>query len=47
MPKVIPTFKLLLIGDVGVGKSSFIKAYLTGKFDTRYTRKLIYDDGFV
>ena len=30
------TFKLVLIGDGGVGKTSFVKRHLTGEFQTRY-----------
>ena len=30
-PKDIPTFKVTLIGDSGVGKSSILNLYLTGK----------------
>ena len=27
-------FKLLLVGDPGVGKTSFINRYITGEFDS-------------
>jgi GTP-binding nuclear protein Ran len=29
-------FKLLLIGDGGVGKTSFVRRFVTGEFDDRY-----------
>ena len=29
-------FKLLLVGDPGVGKTSFINRYITGEFDSNY-----------
>ncbi|KAL7719756.1 GTP-binding nuclear protein [Entamoeba marina] len=31
-----PTFKLILAGDGGVGKTSFVKKYLSGEFEKRY-----------
>jgi GTP-binding nuclear protein Ran len=30
------TFKLLLVGDGGVGKSTFVKRHLTGEYDRKY-----------
>lgn len=32
----IPTFKLVLVGDGGVGKTTFVKRHLTGEFEKRY-----------
>ena len=32
----IPTFKLVLIGDGGVGKTTFVKRHVTGDFQKPY-----------
>jgi GTP-binding nuclear protein Ran len=32
----IPSFKCVLMGDGGVGKSTFVKKHLTGQFETEY-----------
>ena len=32
----IPEFKLVLVGDGGVGKTTFIKRHLTGEFEKKY-----------
>jgi GTP-binding nuclear protein Ran len=32
----MPTFKLLLGGDVGTGKPAFVKRHLTGEFEKKY-----------
>jgi GTP-binding nuclear protein Ran len=32
----IPTFKLVLIGDGGVGKTTFVKRHLSGEFEKKY-----------
>ncbi len=32
----VPTFKLVLVGDGGVGKTTFVKRHLTGEFEKKY-----------
>merc|ERR1719421_1388865 len=32
----IPEFKLVLVGDGGVGKTTFVKRHLTGEFEKKY-----------
>jgi len=32
----IPTFKLILVGDGGVGKTTFVKRHMTGEFEKKY-----------
>jgi len=32
----IPEFKLVIVGDGGVGKTTFVKRHLTGEFERRY-----------
>jgi len=32
----IPEFKLILVGDGGVGKTTFVKRHITGEFEKRY-----------
>ena len=36
----IPEFKLILVGDGGVGKTTFVKRHLTGEFEKRYVGML-------
>ncbi|XP_019095640.1 PREDICTED: GTP-binding nuclear protein Ran-4-like [Camelina sativa] len=31
-----PTFKLLIVGDAGTGKTTLVKRHLTGEFDQNY-----------
>jgi hypothetical protein len=37
----IPTFKLILVGDGGVGKTTFVKRHLTGEFEKKYVGKTL------
>jgi len=32
----IPEFKLVLVGDGGVGKTTFVKRHITGEFEKKY-----------
>lgn len=34
--ETIPTFKLIILGDGGVGKSTFIRRHICGDFETGY-----------
>ncbi len=36
-----PEFKLILLGDGGVGKTTFVKRHLTGEFERRYIGKWV------
>lgn len=36
----VPTFKLVLVGDGGVGKTTFVKRHKTGEFEKRYVATL-------
>ena len=36
----IPTFKLVLVGDGGIGKTTFVKRHLTGEFEKKYVATL-------
>ncbi|GJM98049.1 hypothetical protein PR202_ga15024 [Eleusine coracana subsp. coracana] len=38
-PVDYPAFKLLLVGDGGTGKTTFVKRHVTGEFEKRYERK--------
>mmetsp|Transcript_42496 Transcript_42496/g.113360 ORF Transcript_42496/g.113360 Transcript_42496/m.113360 type:complete len:165 (+) Transcript_42496:203-697(+) len=35
-----PEFKLILVGDDGVGKTTFVKRHLTGEFEEKYVATL-------
>ena len=32
----MPEFQLILVGDGGVGKTTFVKRHLTGEFEKKY-----------
>ena len=36
----MPTFKLVLVGDGGVGKTTFVKRHITGEFENKYIATL-------
>ncbi|KAL0217040.1 hypothetical protein RCL1_007523 [Eukaryota sp. TZLM3-RCL] len=36
----VPTFKLVLVGDGGVGKTTFVTRHLTGEFEKKYIATL-------
>jgi GTP-binding nuclear protein Ran len=36
LPSDAPTFKLILVGDGGVGKTTFVKRHRTGEFEKKY-----------
>mmetsp|Transcript_20952 Transcript_20952/g.58925 ORF Transcript_20952/g.58925 Transcript_20952/m.58925 type:complete len:215 (+) Transcript_20952:66-710(+) len=36
----VKTFKLILVGDGGVGKTTFVKRHLTGEFEKKYVATL-------
>jgi GTP-binding nuclear protein Ran len=36
----LPMFKLILVGDGGVGKTTFVKRHLTGEFEKKYIATL-------
>jgi len=40
LPVGTPEFKLILVGDGGVGKTTFVKRHLTGEFEKKYVATL-------
>jgi len=40
MESTIPQYKLILVGDGGVGKSAFLKRHLSGEFEKKYVATL-------
>lgn len=40
MTQEVPEFKLILVGDGGVGKTTFVKRHLTGEFEKKYVATL-------
>ena len=39
MADQVHTFKCVLVGDGGVGKTTFVKRHITGEFEKKYLRK--------
>lgn len=40
MTEEIPTFKCVLVGDGGTGKTTFVKRHMTGEFEKKYVATL-------
>lgn len=41
-----PRFKTILLGDAGIGKSSFLRRHVNGEFDHRYAVTFPYTYNF-
>ena len=37
----IPEFKLILVGDGGVGKTTFVKRHKTGEYEKKYVGEIL------
>ena len=42
MAQEAPQFKLILVGDGGVGKTTFVRRHMTGEFEKRYVGEYCY-----
>ena len=41
--QILAEYKLVLVGDGGVGKTTFVKRHLTGEFEKKYMGMLVID----
>jgi len=44
MVQPVAEYKLVLVGDGGVGKTTFVKRHLTGEFEKKYIGKISLKD---
>jgi len=42
-PNIVAEFKLVMVGDGSVGKTTFVKRHVTGEFDKVYKRNASYN----